>query len=400
MFILSITTMFPHKNEPSFGVFVQRRLEALSKIVDITIVSPQPYFPLLTLFKRYHVRKGIPYERDLNDRTKVYYPRFFSFPVIFKPLDGFFLFVSLYFFIKKMKRKGIQFDLLDAHLAYPEGFAAVLLGKIFKLPVTITLRGHDINYLPKFPVRKRQVLYALKHADKGFSVANALRLKAGDIGINIDKIVVASNGVQTDIFYPLDRVKVRKKLNFPLNKKIILSVGYLIERKGFDLLIDALHILHSQEKMTDVSLVILGGIGYEPYVKPQLEAQIDTYNLHDSVFFVEPKKNEELCEWYNLADVFALASSLEGWPNVILEAIACGTPVVGANVWGIPEIYGDDTDIGLLADRNPTAIAAQLKIALTKEWDQKYLRRFAEARTWEKTADLLKSEMKKLIRRP
>ena len=397
MNILSISTMFPNKNIPSFGIFVQRRLEALSEIVNLTIVSPQPYFPFLSLLKRYRQRKGIPYETRLNDRTTVYYPRFLSFPVIFKPLDGFFLFICMYFFIKRMNKKGITFDLLDAHLAFPEGFASVLLGKCFKLPVTITLRGHDVNYLPKYPVRKRQVIYALKHADKGFSVANALRLKSGDLGIDIDKIVVASNGVQTDLFYPIDRTEIRNKLNFPSNRRIILSVGYLIERKGFDLLIDALHILHTKEKMTDVMLVILGGIGYEPYVKPQLDEQIDRYKLHDSVVFVDPKKNEELCQWYNLSDVFALASSLEGWPNVILEAIACGVPVVGTNVWGIPEIFGDDARIGLLAERNPEDIAVQLKTALEKEWDRDYLRKFALARTWSKTADLLKSEMKKII---
>ena len=397
MNILSISTMFPNRNVPSFGVFVKRRLEALSEIVNLTIVSPQPYFPFLSLFNRFHERRGIPYEEQLNDRTTVYYPRFLSFPLILKPLDGIFLFVTLYFFIKKMNRKGLKFDLLDAHLAYPDGFASVLLGKFFKLPVTITLRGHDINYLPRYPVRKRQVIYALKKADKGFSVANALRLKAGDIGINIDKIVVASNGVQTEIFYPADREKIRKELNFSPEKRIILSVGYIIERKGFDLLIDALHILHDKEKMTDAMLVIVGGVGYEPYVKPQLYEQIDKLKLHDSVVFVEPKKNEELYEWYNLADVFSLASSLEGWPNVILESLACGTPVVAAKVWGIPEIYGDNTDIGLLAERNPKDIAVKLKEALNKQWNREHIRKFAESKTWAQTAELLKSEMKKLI---
>ena len=398
MNILAITTMFPNKNEPFFGIFVKRRLEALSKLVNLTIVSPQPYFPFLSLLKHYRNRRDIPRKTKLNDNTTVYYPRFLSFPVILKPLDGPFLAIILYFFIRKLKKKGVEIDLLDAHLAYPEGTACNFLRKIFKVPVTLTLRGHDIHYLPKYPIRKRQVITALKKVDKAFSVSNALRLGAGELGCDINKIVVATNGVQSDLFYPVNKQEIRKKLDIPVDKKIILTIGYLVPCKGFDLLIDALHLLHTKEKMTDVMLIILGGRGGDTYIKHELVEQIEKYGLQDSVRFEPPKQNEELYEWYNLADVFCLASSREGWPNVILEALACEVPVVASNVWGIPEIFGNDTNIGLLVERTPELMAQGLKKALNKKWDKTYIRKFAEARTWDKTAQLLKKEMAQLIK--
>lgn len=391
--------MFPNKNEPFFGIFVKRRLEALSKIANLTIVSPQPRFPGLSFFKHYRHRKGIPYCERLNGRTVVYYPRFLSFPIILKPLDGIFLFITLFFFLLKLRKQKAKIDILDAHLAFPEGFACVLLGKLFKLPVTITLRGHDVNYLPRYPVRKRQVVYALKRANRVFAVANALRLQAGDLGVDVKKIVAATNGVETELFYPIDKQLVREKLGLPPDKKIILSIGYLVPRKGFDLIIDALNILHVLYNMTDTMLIILGGQGGEAYVKPALEEQICRYKLHNDVLFIDPKRNEELFEWYNSADIFCLASSLEGWPNVILESLACGVPVVAANVWGIPEIIGDDRELGLLVERNPQDIAEKLKTALEKKWNSSYIRAFAESKTWHKTAHLLKKEMHHIIQK-
>jgi teichuronic acid biosynthesis glycosyltransferase TuaC len=398
MNVLSISTMFPSANDPIFGIFVKRRLTALSKIVNLTIASPRPYFPFITMSKKYESRKNEPYEENITDKTKVYFPRFLSFPMILKPLDGFFLFLTVFIFILKIRAKGIKFDIFDAHIAYPDGFAAVMLGKIFKVPVTITLRGHDVNYLPRYPIRKKQVIYALKKANKVFSVANALRLQAGELGIDINKITVASNGVEASIFAPMDQKQVRKELGLEENKTILLSIGYLVPRKGFDLLIDALRIIINKYSITNTKLVIVGGRGGEEYIKDKLISQIKRLDLDNDVLFVDAKKNEDLVKWYNCSDVFCLASSLEGWPNVILESLACSIPVVATNIWGIPEIIGNDTELGVLVDRNVSCIADGIHTALKKSWNKKYIRDFALTKTWDDTAILIKREMEKVIR--
>jgi len=399
MKILSISTMFPSENDPIFGIFVKRRLEALSEIVDLTVVSPRPYFPFLTLLKKYRIRKNTPKFEKLNENTDLFFPRFFSVPCILKPLDGIFVFLSLYFFIKKLIKQGHKFDLLDAHLAFPEGFAAIWLGKCFRIPVTITLRGHDVNHLPKYPVRKKQVIYSLTKATKIFSVANALRLQAGKLGIDLDKIVVASNGVKTDLFYPMNQKQVRKELCIDPESKIILSIGYLIPRKGFDLIIDALKIIHIKYKYTKVKLVIIGSRGGEAYIKDDLLDQIKRLELQEYVTFIDQQRNEDLGQWYNIADLFCLASSHEGWPNVILEALACSVPVVAANVWGIPEIIGHDDKLGIVVERSPEPIAKAINTALDTKWDKNHIRQFAESKTWDKTAQLIKKEMQTCIKK-
>ncbi len=391
--------MFPTKNDPIFGIFVKRRLEALSKIVDLTVVSPIPYFPFLALLKKYRTRKNIPKFEKLNKNTDLFFRKFFSVPCILKPLDGLFVFLSLYFFIKKLIRQGHKFDLLDAHLAFPEGFAAIWLGKCFRIPVTITLRGHDVNHLPRYPIRKKQVIYSLTKASKIFSVANALRLQAGKLGIDLDKIIVASNGVRTDIFYPMDKQQARKELGVDPKSKIILSIGYLVARKGFDLIIDALKIIHTKYKSTDTKLVIIGSRGGEAYIKEDLLSQIKRLGLQEHVTFIDQQRNEDLIRWYNVADVFCLASSQEGWPNVILEALACSIPVVGTDVWGIPEIIGHDEKLGFVVERSADAIAEAIKTALDTKWDKNHIRQFAESKTWDDTAKLIKKEMRLCIKK-
>ncbi len=398
MRVLSISTMFPTKNDPVFGIFVKRRLDALSKIVDLTIVSPVPYFPLLSMMDRYRTRKNIPKFEKLNKNTDLFFRKFFSIPCILKPLDGFFIFASLFFLIKKLIKQNGQFDLIDAHLAFPEGFAAIWLGKCFNLPVTITLRGHDVNHLPRYPIRKRQVIYSLKKASKVFSVANALRLQAGKLGIDTDKIIVASNGVRTDIFYPIDQQQARKKLGIDPKQKTILSIGYLVARKGFDLIIDALKILREKYEIDNVRLIIIGSRGGEAYIKDDLLDRINRSNLQGYVTFIDQQKNEDLVDWYNCADLFCLASSQEGWPNVILESLACSVPVVATNVWGIPEIIGHDEKLGIIVERSPESIADAINTSFNTNWDKKYIRHFAESKTWDDTAKLIKQEMQNILR--
>lgn len=382
MNILTITSMFPSKALPTHAVFVKNRVARMADHAAIKVVVPVPYFPFISLTKKYAFRKNIPHS-DVIEGLEVYYPRFISIPRFLKPLDGFFLFFTCLWFIKT-KLKHFDFDIIDSHLAYPDGFGAVLLGKVFKKPVTVTLRGHDINNTPKYPVRLRQIQYALRHAKQIFSVAKALKDQAVSLGADSDKILVTGNGVDTEVFKPYDKMKARNELKLPTDKRIIVSVGHLVERKGFHILLQALRRL-LDNGVSDIYLVIVGGPGEEGDYSGKLHRLIHELDLSRHVLMAGARNNAELPKWYSAADLSCLASSKEGWANVLLESLACGVPVVATNVWGTPEVICSP-EYGLLTERDPKSMASALCEAMDRAWDTESIVAYARHYTWEKIA--------------
>ncbi|HIC91614.1 MAG TPA: glycosyltransferase family 4 protein, partial [Syntrophaceae bacterium] len=200
-------------------------------------------------------------------------------------------------------------------------------------------------------------------------------------------------GVDTTRFYPLNKKEARIKLGLPLNNRIILGAGHLIERKGFHHLIDAIHILVEQGKYHDILTVIVG----EGDFRGNLERQVARLKLELYVRLVGIKPNEELVYWYNAADIFSLVSSREGWPNVLFESLACGTPVVATAVGGTPEVINSE-EYGLLVQKQePRQIAEALEKALEKKWDTNRLIKYARENTWDKVARKVLLEFEKIL---
>jgi teichuronic acid biosynthesis glycosyltransferase TuaC len=312
----------------------------------------------------------------------VHYPRFVSVPGILKPLDGLFLFLSVWHLARKLRRD-FDFDLIDSHLAYPDGFGCALLARVLNKPLTVTLRGHDINVFPKHPVRRRQIQFTLRAADKVIAVADALRRGAVALGCPGEKTVTIPNGVDAELFYPGDGTEARRRLDLPLERRIVLSIGHICERKGFHLLVRSLAGL--KQEFPDTLLVIAGEPGAEPDHTAAVERTIRELNLGEDVVLVGAHPNHLLRDWYNAADVFCLASSKEGWANVLLESLACGTPVVATRVWGTPEVISSD-EYGILVERTPEEIGRGLSLALRRSWDRKRISEYARSRTWDVVA--------------
>lgn len=382
MKILVVSTMFPNRAEPVHAVFVHNRVAHVAKHCEVRVLSPIPYFPLAWLLKRYSHRRSIP-KRDRIGELDVQYPRFLSIPKVCKPLDGVFLFLSLWWAVRRL-RQHFEFDLIEAHLAFADGFACWLLARLLNKPLVVTLRGHDINVVPRHPVRRWQVRCALRGADRVIAVADALRRAAIPLGCHPGKLAVVPNGVDTTLFSPGDRLDARRRLRLPPEGKVVLSVGHLVERKGFHLVIEALHLLR-ESGIRDVHYVVVGGPGEEGNFLPAIHRQIRRFSLEPHVFLAGPQLNHTLRDWYNAADVFCLASSKEGRANVLLESLACGTPVVATNVWGNPEVI-TGPEYGLLVERSPESIAAALRTALTKIWDRSVIAQYATTHTWNATA--------------
>jgi glycosyltransferase involved in cell wall biosynthesis len=303
---------------------------------------------------------------------------------LFKPLDGVFLFLSCWWQARKI-RKTFPFDLIDAQLAFPDGFAAYLLSRLFKVPFTVTLRGHDVNHLPVFPVRRRQICLALKGASRVMAVAEALRIAAVDLGCPSQNTETIPNGVDRTLFYPTERDAARRLLGLPASAKIILTVGHLVERKGHHLVVQALASMVA-ERNEDYFLAVVGGPGEEGDLRSLIESEVIRLGLTERVRLVGPVANEKLQPWFSAADLFCLASSKEGWANVLLESLACGTPVVATNVWGTPEVICSPA-LGILVDRTVESLASGLHDGLTRQWDRKELVDYASRFTWERVGD-------------
>ena len=357
MKILVFSSLFPNNMWPGHGVFVKERMVHFSRQTgcEIKIVAPVPYFPPIKIGSRWQFSQIV--HQETIEGLEVYHPRYFMMPKVGMFFYGRKMFLSVLPAVRRIQRS-FDFDLIDAHYVYPDGFAAVLLGQFLKKPVVVSARGSDVNQFAKFPFIRKFLSYTLRRADQVIAVCQALKDAMMQLGLLGDKIAVIPNGVDIDKFYPVSKEEARKKLGL-VGKKIILSVGGLVPRKGFDLLVKALRILLDERQGQELSLVIVG----EGPSRKELEQMIAALNLGASVRLVGDVPHQELYCWYNAADLFCLASSREGWPNVLLESLACGTPVVATNVWGIPEIICSDS-VGLLTKRDEREIAHTIACAL------------------------------------
>jgi glycosyltransferase involved in cell wall biosynthesis len=217
----------------------------------------------------------------------------------------------------------------------------------------------------------------LRRADRVVTVSQALKNVAVGLDIGEEKISVIPNGIDTGKFSPIPEGQARKILNLP-DKKVILSVGALIPTKGFDLLIQAVKILIDKHGRKDLYLVIVG----EGPARGNLEKLIAALDLGENVHLAGGVPHKNIHLWYNAADLFCLASHREGWACVLIESLACGTPVVATNVGGAQELVCSDK-YGLLAKIDIEDIAAKISVALDKDWNKDEIVEYARGFTWE-----------------
>jgi glycosyltransferase involved in cell wall biosynthesis len=263
---------------------------------------------------------------------------------------------------------------------FPDGFAAILLGRVFKRPVVVSARGSDINQFASFRLIRPLLRFTLLNADGVIAVCQALKDAMVELGIPAGKISVVSNGVDPRKFYPVEKTSARRQLGLPQGK-MVLSVGGLIPRKGFDLVIRAMKAVIDGYGEKEAWLAIVG----EGPSRNDLLGLVASLGLSERIRLVGAVPHHDLVTWYSAADVSCLASSREGWPNVILESLACGTPVVAANIWGIPEIIRSD-EVGILVNRSADEIGGAIFRALNRPWDHASLVRFANGHTWDDAA--------------
>jgi glycosyltransferase involved in cell wall biosynthesis len=270
---------------------------------------------------------------------------------------------------------GLRVDLIDAHYFYPDGVAAAWLGEEFHLPVVITARGTDINLIPQYARPRRLILEAARTAGALVTVCQALKDRLVELSVPSSKITVLRNGVDLQAFHMQDRNALRSKHG--VCGFVLASVGLLIERKGHYLAIEAI------KDVPDATLLIVGS-GPDRH---QLESLSVRLGVKDRVRFLGNLDQKLLCEIYNCADALVLASSREGWANVLLESMACGTPVLGSAVWGTPEVIARPEAGLLLENRDAKSIVAAIARLRQSPPDRAATRHYAEQFDWQATTD-------------
>ena len=372
--------MYPNKMDSTYGIFVHEQVKELVKQgCKVKIISPIPWtpFPIKYLSKKWKRYSEIPSE-EIWEGIEVYHPRYLSFPRNFLlSISGWLCYYGIKALIAQIY-ENFKFDLIHAHTIMPDGCAANKISQVFGKPCVCTIHGSDINIYPEQNMKvKRNIIATLKTIDKLITVSNNLKFKAINLVGNQIPIKVIPNGVDTKIFNIGERTKARQKLGLKLEGKIVLFVGHLIRIKGVNILVDALSILKDKEQV----LAIIIGQGE---MKSLIQQQIVEYGLNDKVILVGQIPYHEVPLWMNASDVLVLPSHYEGFPCVLLEALACGIPVVGSSVGGIPEVIKSKQYGILVPPRNPESLAEAIITGLNKIWNRNLLRRYAEENSWAK----------------
>jgi len=374
MKILTFSTLYPHSARPSHGIFVETRLRHLlaSGKVESKVVAPVPWFPWRDArFGEYAIHARAPREETRNG-IDVLHPRYPLPPKVGMTLAPFLLAGAVIPIIDRILRT-YAFDLIDAHYFYPDGVAAALLGKRLGKPVVITARGTDVNLIPRYRLPRAMIRWAARRAAGMITVARALKDDLIRIGVPGERIEVLRNGVDLQLFRPVDREAMRRKLG--MSRMTLLSVGHLIPRKGHELVIGAL------ARLPDMDLIIIGD-GPE---RAALGALARDCGVGDRVRFIGAVTQDELRSYYGAGDALVLASSREGWANVLLESMACGTPVVATTAGGSPEVVAAPEAGGLITERSPEAVAEGVRRLFAAYPDRGATRRYAEKFGWEET---------------
>jgi glycosyltransferase involved in cell wall biosynthesis len=369
MKILTFSTLFPNSEKPGHGIFVETRLRHLvaSGRVESRVVAPVPWFPLThERFGNYAKMAKAPRE-EIRHGIPVAHPRYPVLPKVGMNVAPVFLAQAVKPAIGRLIDEGFDFDLIDAHYFYPDGVAAAMLGRYFNKPVVITARGSDITLFPGYRLPRRMILWAAHQAAGIITVCNALRDEMISLGVDPARVVSLRNGVDLQLFRPTERA--------PGQPFTLVTVGHLVPVKAQELIVGALPLLPG------VRLVVAG----DGPNRGMLEALARTLGVSERVTFLGAVPQAQLRAHYGAADAMVLASSREGWANVLLESMACGTPVVASRVWGTPEVVAAPEAGVLMAERTPQGVADAVNALRAHYPDRAATRRYAERFSWDDT---------------
>src|SRR5208337_3263699 len=380
MRILTFTSLFPNRMNPDLGIFIFQRASHLARRDGnvLEVAAPVPYVPSFLKGTARGSVVSMPPIEEIGT-LQVHHPRYLLVPKVSMPLHGLLMYAGCLGYVKRLHQR-CRFDCIDAHYAFPDSLAAVLIGRSLGIPVVVSARGSDIHTFKDFTTVRPQIRWTLRHAACVIAVSDSLAKIMLDLEPGLKDVQTIGNGVDSRRFFPEDQQAAREKLGLDAQDRVIVSVAALKRVKGPDLLVRAAALLKKSSARCKVLFV---GAGPELGSLQQLAEQLDCADICQ---FVGPVPNEQLRTYFSAADVSCLASRKEGWPNVILESLACGTPVVATAVGEVPRLLANHHELGIVVDPTPEAIHAGLSQALQQTWSRETLSAYAQRQTWENVA--------------
>ena len=392
MHLLVLTShLFPNYKNPNAAPPVVEQLRYLQRYCDIMVLVPHPWVPPVIgkLSKKWQRYAQLPDEETVAG-IKVLHPRRLVIPKVnswvWMTIS---VTLSYWRFLNHCLRftdsPFLRFTHIEGHFALPDGFAAAFLGRQFGKPSIIHVHGTDVHTIPQQSALLRFLtIWALRHADAIRAVSSDLaertvklidaeKRRNGETE-TVKKVWVVPNGVDLNKFRLMERQEAKRQLGLDDDKRYLLYVGRLVAVKGLDLLLDAFAQLVQNQR--DVELVLVGD-GAERHALAQ---RATTLGIRDKVHFVGAQPHERIVLWMNAGDVFCLPSHKEGLPTVLLESLACGTPVVATSVGGIPEVVANGQVGRLVHSRDPREMAACIEEVLETPWDRQQLRDYVAER--------------------
>jgi glycosyltransferase involved in cell wall biosynthesis len=374
--IASVSIEYPSPGGPRRGLFIQRRLAALARLADVRVVHLQPWFPWL---------RPLPPRAALCDGTETpsaVRPAMFYLPGVLKWLDSQWVNRAVAPTVRALEDDR-PFDLIDAHVGYPEGVGCVKAALALRRPVFITMRGLERQILP-LRWRGKQLLWALGRCTGIITVAESLKTLAVEQGIAPEKIEVIPNAVDRQTFRVGDRDEARRALGIGPSDRLVVSVGMLVAGKGHHHVVDA--IARLQTRYDRLRLVIIGGGAHEPAYPEFLRRKINERELQETVRLTGALPPETVARWLQAADVFALSTYDEGCCNAILEAMACGLPVVTTPAGDNALLVAPPRRGFIVPTGWSHALCEALETALRGTWDRDSIASYAADYSWEEVA--------------
>ena len=382
MKILSFSYCFPNLSNPTWGMFVFQRLAALGRQEDLQVCSPVPWFPLLA---GKHDKSS---SEESWQGLEVHRPAFFYIPGVLKNLDARWYTLGLRHWLKELCHSW-QPDVLDAHFVWPDGVGVAALAREMDIPYVITLRGKLYECL-KVASQARQCSEALQGSSGVISVSKKMADEAQKMGVSEDRLFVIPNGVDRDHFYPRSKKECRRLLGLPEEGSLLVTVAHLGHRKGHHEVIKAIADLPNDVKLIIVGCAAQGG------TPEKLKAVARDAGVAERLILVGRQPYDRIPLYYNAADISVLASYREGCPNVVLESLACGIPVVATNVGAVPDILPVPEVGRIVPPQTVEPLREALADLLSRSWNAAEVVQDSRVPGWDRVAEEVQSVFKNL----
>ena len=371
--IAVVSRYFPSSAEPWQGRSAYQTIRALNSQANVHVFYPELDYPSF-LRPRTRIYKGL----DLNyspPGVSVSYHNYLAIPLISRPFNGPMAARALMPHVRAFRP-----DLIFGIFLYPDGYAALQIAKKLRVPLVAMGIGSDIHSIGD-PLSAKNTRKVLEQTNFLVTVSEDLRQKALAMGAKSEKSRAVVNGCDLSIFHTRDHAGSRRQLNLDPDAEIVLYIGRMDVRKGLRELVEAAAVLHAQRPHLDVYMV---GEGPD---RPLIAQAIEAAGAGGYIHLLPPCTPDDVAVWMAAADLVTLPSYMEGCPNVVLEALACGRPVVATRVGGIPEIMSDACG-RLIPPRDAAALAQALDAVLSAEWDAA-----AISAHWSRSWDTVASEL-------